>query len=105
MSVLGLLLVLSGGLPLLCGLVLLVRKRRLQGRATRARHEHSVFAIAARIARERERREPPVRWPRVDPDRGVIRDNRPTELLPLAERLARPTARRRHRAACRPADS
>lgn len=90
MSALGVFFVLAGGLPLLYGLALLIRRRQRERRAVQAQHAHSVFAIAARVAQERELAEQqPARWPRADLDRGVIRDDRPTSLLPVVGRVAR----------------
>ncbi|HKR81521.1 MAG TPA: hypothetical protein VJR27_00805 [Candidatus Saccharimonadales bacterium] len=91
MSALGLFFMLAGGLPLLYGLALLVRRRQRERRAAQAQHAHSIFAIAARVAQERELAEQqPARWPRADPDHGCIHDNRPTLVLPQVGRHARP---------------
>jgi hypothetical protein len=52
---------------------------------------NSVASIAARVAQGQADRPP--RWPRVDPDRGVMCDDRPTKQLPVLE--ATPTQRHR----------
>jgi hypothetical protein len=76
------------GVPGLCGLGLVIhsrlrrrrRTRRIRQRAADRRQERvSVDELRARI--ERQPRE--IRWPRVDPDRGVVGDDRPTKTLPL----------------------
>ena len=78
------------GLPAVYLVGLGVRKRRLRREAARVRNKRSVAAIAARVAQERELAEQqPARWPRADLDRGVIRDDRPTSLLPVVGRVAR----------------
>ena len=79
------------GLPAVYLVGLAVRKRRRLRRKTQIRNERSVAAIAARVAQERELAEQqPARWPRADPDRGAIHDNRPTQVLPQVGRHARP---------------
>lgn len=73
-------LTLASPVMYLLGLFLRIRRRlRLEARA---RSERSVAAIAARIEREQRQTEPRVRWPRADPDRGAVRDDRPTAVLP-----------------------
>jgi hypothetical protein len=78
------------GPPLAYGLFLVlheaVRKRQ---RRTRQADRHTVTTIAARIEREEATRA--IRWPRADPDRGVVRDERPTTQLPKL--LPAPTLR------------
>ncbi|HKR82513.1 MAG TPA: hypothetical protein VJR27_05980 [Candidatus Saccharimonadales bacterium] len=69
----------------------MLRKRTRLKREARRRNERSVAAIAARLAQERKLAEQqPARWPRADPDRGAIHDNRPTLALPQVGRHARP---------------
>ena len=81
------------GLPVVYLVGLGVRKRRRRREAARVRNKCSVAAISRRIAREREHEEAeqqPARWPRADPDRGVIWDERPTLVLPQVGRHAWP---------------
>lgn len=77
MNSFGLYLVVVGGLPLVYALAYLVRRRRRQQLAARAKHRYSVFSIAARVAGERRDglAQKPVRWPVADPDCGVIPTN------------------------------
>lgn len=66
--------------PLAYGLFLFIHDRARTRRQRRAAQPYSVASIAARV--ERQPAERPVRWPRADPDRGVVRDDRPTTELP-----------------------
>ncbi|MDV6013855.1 hypothetical protein [Haloechinothrix sp. LS1_15] len=73
------------GAPLLWALGLaagyLVRRgRRRRGR----RGGPSVAAIAARVRSSQEELQP-VEWPRHDPDGGVVRDERPTRIIPRVD--------------------
>ncbi|SFB19659.1 hypothetical protein SAMN05216266_10652 [Amycolatopsis marina] len=76
--------------PLAYGLFL-VFHHRARKRQQQAVQPYSVASIAARM--ERQPADRPVRWPRADPDSGVVRDDRPTTQLPAL----RPAPQHRHR--------
>lgn len=71
------------GSPALYLLGLLANRRQQRRREARKPDERSVTAIAARVERERKQAVKPVRWPRCDPDRGVVRNERRTAVLPV----------------------
>lgn len=73
------------GLPTVYLFALFSGKRVRVRREAQAKSERSVAAIAERIERERHQEQRPARWPRADPDRGVVRDERPTSVLPVVE--------------------
>jgi hypothetical protein len=87
--------VVIGAPPLLFGCSLLVRTHMRERRrrhaireevAVRQSNRLSVEDLARRVARDRPHEQHDagsIRWPRTDPDRGVIRDERPTITLPL----------------------
>jgi hypothetical protein len=70
------------GAAALWGVVLVATRlrRRKQARRWKANGELSVAELIERAERDYGERE--VRWPRADPDRGVLRYARPTEVLP-----------------------
>jgi hypothetical protein len=87
------------GPPILYGLLLLVRTaaRRRAEHGSRSRPQTvSVADLTARLERERAGEGHELRWPRADPDCGILRDDRPTrELAPLPpSRPAPPRVRR-----------
>lgn len=90
MSALAWLAICTLGLPAMYLVSLAVSRRRRVSREAQMRNNRSVAAIAARVEQEREQAERLVRWPRADPDRGAVRDNRPTDVLPRVARHARP---------------
>lgn len=77
------------GVPTIYIVGLALRERRRVPRENQKQNMQSVAAITARLKQEHEQAETPIRWPRVDHDRGAIRDKRQTEVLPQFGRNSR----------------
>ena len=86
MSWLGLYALVVGSFPLIGGFVVLLVQQfqaSLRKRREGQQDPYSVANVVARVEQERTRRAP--RWPRVDLDLRVMRDERPTERMPTVQ--------------------